>query len=214
MFENFFRRQYSDIENILCLKYFLAILREHLNSRFIFGHLYWCKRYNNLKNRCRFCCLVKRCFVLNKNESDCRYYYCLYHYQQFDEHHKRIFEENDFFSKDLNKTFNNCRPFEHVCSYNQLINLFGVIAVRSFFNIGKNYFFIGRFKQKHLYEFFMSMSGRLFIAITKNVSKQYIADAILHFRPIRDYDPSYLKISNVPYIDYIGCKYTVKKKCT
>ena len=213
-FENYSRRHYRDSENILYMKYFLAIAREHLTSRFVFGHLYWCKRNTNLKNQCKFSCLVKRGYVLDKSEAESRYYYVLYHYQRYDEHHERIFEENDFFSKDLNKTFKKFQPFEYVYCYNQLINLFGVIAVRLFFNIDKNYFFVGRFKQKHIYKFFLSWSKRLFAAICKNVSKQYITNAIYHLTPIRDYDPTYLKISNVFYIDYIGCKYSIKKKCS
>ena len=213
-FENYFRQHYMDSENILYMKYFLAIVREHMTSRFVFGHLYWCQRISNLKNQCKFCRLVKRCYILDKSEYDQRYYYVLYHYQRYDEHSERIFEENDFFSKDLNQTFKKCQPFEFVYSYNQLVNLFGVIAARLFFNIGKNYFFVGRFKQEHLYKYFLSWSKRLFASVCKNVSKQYISNAIHYLTPIRDYDPTYLKISNVSYIDYIGCKYTIKKKCT
>ena len=198
-FENYFRRHCSDLSNILYMKYLLAIVREHLTSRFVFGRLYWCKRSTNLKNQCKFCCLVKRCYILDKSESDSRYYYVLYHYQTYNEHHERIFEDNDFFSKDLNKTCKNCEPIEHVYSYNQLINLFGVIAP-----IGKNYFFLGIFKQEHIYKFFLLWSKRLFAAICKNISKQYVTNAIHHIIPVRDYDPKYLRISNVPYIDYIG----------
>ena len=169
------------------MKYFLTIIRENLTSRFIFGHLHWCQRNTNLKSQCSFCCLVKRCYIFDNAEDETRSQYVLYHYQRFDEHHERIFEENDFFSKDLNRIFKKCQPFEHVYSYNQL-----------------NYFFVGRFKQQYMYNFFLFWSKRLFAAVCNNISKQYVINAIIYLRPIGDYGPAYLKISNTFYIDYIG----------
>ena len=184
------------------------MIKGHLTSRFIVGHLYWCQRSTNLENYCKFCSLVRRCFILDKSEEDTRYLSSLYHYQKYDEHHERVFRNNDYFSKELNLIHRNCESFEHVYSYNQLINLFGIISVRVFLNIGKNYFFVGRFKQGYMYNYFLSWTRRLFYRISQNISKQYCSNAILHLKPIRDYNPMYLKISNVPYIDYLE-----KEKC-
>ena len=211
-FDKFFKKHYTDYENILYMKYFLSMMREHLNSRFIFRHLYWCKRSPNLTNSCKFCCQVRRCFIYDKSETETRYVYALYHHQSYDQHHESIFQNDDYFSKDLNTLYKQCDYFEHIYHYNQLINFFGVIAVRIFFNIGKNYFFLGRMKKGYIYNYFISWSKRLFFSICQNISKKYVADAISFLKPLRDYDPTYLKITNVKYIDYLEEK--SKKKCT
>ena len=140
-FDKFFRKHYNDYDHILHMRFFLSIVREHLNSRFIFGHLYWCKRSTNLTNFCEFCCQVRRCYVYDKSETETRYAYGLYHHQAYNEHHESIFINDDFFSKDLNIIHKQCDYFEHIYDYNQLINLFGIIAVRIFFNISKKFFF-------------------------------------------------------------------------
>ena len=136
-FDKFFKKHYTDYENILYMKYFLSVMREHLNSRFIFGHLYWCKRSPNLTSSCKFCCQVRRCFIYDKSETETRYVYALYHHQSYDQHRESIFQNDDYFSKDLNTLYKQCDYFEHIYHYNQLINFFGVIAVRIFFNFGK-----------------------------------------------------------------------------
>ena len=195
------------------MKYFLPIVREHLNSRFIFGHLYWCKRSTNLTNSCKFCCQVQRCFIYDKSEIEIRYIYALYHNQAYDQHHESIFRLGDYFSKDLKTLYKQCDYFEHIYHYNQLINLFGIISVSIFFNICKKYFFLGRMKKGYIYNYILSWSKRLFFSICQNISKQYIVDAISFLKPLRYYDPTYLKITNVRYIDYLEEK-KCKKTCT
>ena len=207
-FERYFKQHYTDLENIFYMKYFLSIIKEHLTSRFIFGHVCWCKRSTNLKNGCNFCRQVRRCFILDKSEEGPRSSHALYHYQRYDEHHERIFRDNAFFSKEMNFFHRKCDSFEHVYSNNQLIKLFAIISVRIFLNIGKNYFFVGRMKQGYMYNYFLYWIRKLYYSITRNISKQYCTNTILHLRPIRDYDPTYLKISNVCYIDYLE-----KEKC-
>ena len=46
------------------------------------------------------------------------------------------------------------------------------------------------------------------------MSKQYVADAITSLKPLRDYDPTCLKNSNVRYIDYLEEKNCRKLSCT
>ena len=67
-------------------------------------------------------------------------------------------------------------------------------------------------KKGYLYNSLLSWSTRLFYSICQNISKQYVVDAISFLKPLRDYDPAYLKITNVRYIDYL--EETPKKKCT
>ena len=145
------------------MKYFLSIIKEHLTSRFIFGHIYWCRRSTNLTNYCKFCCQIRRCFILDKSENDTKYCYWLYYNTNYNQHHERIFQDNDFFSKDLNKIYKKCEHFEYVYSHNQLINFFGIVSVRIFLNIKKNYFFVGRMKQGYMYNFFIFWSQKLFL---------------------------------------------------
>ena len=63
-------------------------------------------------------------------------------------------------------------------------------------------------KQGYMYNYYMFWAGRIFNCVVQTLSKQYCSSAIHHLQPIRDYDPSYLKISNVWYIDYLE-----KEKC-
>ena len=67
-------------------------------------------------------------------------------------------------------------------------------------------------KKGYLYDYLLSWSRRLFYSICQNISKQYAVDAVSFLKPLRDYDPAYLKITNVTYIDYLEEKR--KKKCT
>ena len=90
---------------------------------------------------------VRRCFIYDKSETETRYVFALYHHQAYDQHHGSIFINDDYFSKDLNTVYKQCDYFGHIYHYNQLINLFGLIAVRIFFNIGKKYFSLGRMKR-------------------------------------------------------------------
>ena len=113
-FDKFFRTHYNDYDNILHMRFSLSIIREHLNSRFIFGHLYWCKRSTNLTNFCEFCCQVRRCYAYDKSETETRYAYGLYHHQAYNQHHKSIFINDNFFSKDLNIIHKQCDYFEHI----------------------------------------------------------------------------------------------------
>ena len=93
---------------------------------------------------------------------------------------------------------------ENICSFQQLINLLGVIAIRIFFNIAKRYLFTVRFKQKEvLHSFFVSESKRIFPILCDNVNVRYLQEQIKLFEPFIDYDASFLKITNTYYLKYL-----------
>ena len=155
-FEKIFKQHYNDYDDILFMKYFLSIIKKHVNTRFIFGHLYWCRRSTNNPNNCKFCCQVRRCWIFDKSETKFRFAYALYHYQQYDDHHENFFADTEYFTRDLNTIHKKCDYFEYVHDYNQLSNLFGIVSVRIFLNIGKNYFFLARMKKQYIYNYFIS----------------------------------------------------------
>ena len=87
------------------------------------------------------------------------------------------------------------------------MNFFGVIGVRIYFNIGKKHFFIRQFRQKHLYNCFLQFSRKLFSAIIESVKKHYVSNVVRLLRPVRDYDPTHLKITHTFYMRNIGKKW-------
>ena len=136
-----------------------------------------------------------------------RYRYQLFTYSRWDEKIVKIFKDEVYFSDNFNFKYKGCFPIEIVYSHNQLINFFAVVAVRIYFNIGKKYFFVRQFRQKHLYNYFLQQSRKLFSAVIKNVRKRYVSEAVSYLTLVRDYDPAYLKITNTFYMHYIGNKY-------
>ena len=205
-FRRYFLNQYRDLHNVLYLKYFLSLCKDQLTSRLIFEHLYWCRR-SSYKYSCKYCCPVKRCLILDENEDHMRYRYLLFHYSRWDEKIIKIFKDEAFFSDDFNLKYKSCYPIEIIYSYNQLMNFFGVIGVRIYFNIGKKHIFIRQFRQKHLYNCFLQFSRKLFSAIIESVKKHYVSNVVRLLRPVRDYDPTHLKITNTFYMRNIGKKW-------
>ena len=127
-FEKIFKQHYHDYDNILFMKYILSIIKEHVNTRFIFGHLYWCRRSTSNPNNCKFCCQVRRCWIFDKSETEFRFAYALYHYQKYDDHHERIFADTEYFTKDLNTIHKKCDYFEYVYEKTIYLQLFYQLA--------------------------------------------------------------------------------------
>ena len=97
-----------------------------------------------------------------------------------------------------------CQYFENIYSKAQLINLFGIIALRIFFNLSKKYIFLTQFKQKEkIYKFFIAESRGIFSTVCDNIDPDYIKKVIKVLKPFVDYDANYLKITNSFYLKYL-----------
>ena len=95
-----------------------------------------------------------------------------------------------------------CQHFENINSKLQLVNLFGIIAVRIFFNLSK--IKTNQFKQKELlYKFFIDESKIIFLAVCRNININYVESLLKEIKPFVDYDSTYLKIPNSFYINYL-----------
>ena len=97
-----------------------------------------------------------------------------------------------------------CQYFENIYSKPQLINLFGIIALRIFFNLSKKYIFLTQFKQKEkIYRFFIAESRGIFSSVCNNIDPNYIKKVIKVLKPFVDYDANYLKITDSFYLKYL-----------
>ena len=157
------RAKFYDIETSdkLYLKYFISILKQELLPKKITAHLFWCHRnYSLFREDCKLCSQVIR------------------FYDEIPE--KYLFAENfaDIWNVEIQDVFYEklhyrvqdgrftCQHFENINSKLQLVNLFGIIAVRIFFNLSKKYIFLTQFKQKELlYKFFIDESKIMFLAV-------------------------------------------------
>ena len=94
------------------------------------------------------------------------------HYTDFwDKHTEKVFSDELHFRLEVNQMERDCRYFENVYSKHQLISLFGVIAMRIYFNLSKKYIFVTQFKQKErFYKFFVSESRNIFTVVCDNIA--------------------------------------------
>ena len=189
------------------LEYFFSILKELLSPKLIFAHLFWCQRKYSFKDECKLCCEVKRFY----DEVPTIYLHSKHYTDFWDKHTEKVFSDELHFRLEINKTERDCRYFENVYSKHQLVNLFGVIAMCIFFNLEKKYIFMTQFKQKErFYKFFVSESRNIFTVVCDNICVDFIKKVLKELKPFIDYDPTYLKITNSCYIEYLE----ERKKCT
>ena len=201
-FKVFFLNHFGGYANYLHMKWFLSIIYEHLNERVLFAHVYFCRRNSNDPFSCEYCRPVPRCKIFDDDEWKTVAHYSLITYGRWDESFVHIFENEDFYTPDINRFYKSCPSRDFIWCYNQLLNYFAKISVRIFLNIGKNYLFFSRFKQKFFYDGYVENARGLFKGIVENLSKSYLKAAVKNLVPIRDYDPTYLIISNIPYVNY------------
>ena len=76
------------------------------------------------------------------------------------------------------------------------------ISVRIFLNIGKKHLFFSRFNQKVFYDGYVENIRTLFSNVVDNLRKTYLKEAAEKLVPIRDYQPMYLVICNIPYVKF------------
>ena len=184
------------------MKWFLSIIYKHLNERVLFAHVYFCRGNSNDPFSCEYCRPVPRCKIFDDDEWKTVAHYSLITYGRWDKSFVRIFENEDFYTPDINRFYKSCPSRDFIWCYNQLLNYFAKISVRIFLNIGNNYLFFSRFKQKFFYDGYVENARGLFKGIVENLSKSYLKAAVKNLVPMRDYDPTYHIISNIPYVKY------------
>ena len=185
----------------LYLAYFLSILKEKLTNRLICGHTFWCHRKNVLDSECKICCQVFRC-----NEDPHKNFLYSNNYLDFwDTHAEKVYVEATYLEQNL-QCVNRCKYFEHLYTREQLVNFFGVIAVRMFLNIGKIYLSDKFIKNKQFYGNYAKHANELFDIVSKNVRNDYAGVMIYNLKPYIDYDPKTLKITNIHYTEYLEKK--------
>ena len=160
-FQIFFLNHFSGYANYLHMKWFLSIILEQLNERVLFAHVYFCRRNSNDPFSCQYCRPVPRCKIFDNSEHRTVSYYSLITYGRWDENFIQIFENEDFYSPELNRSYKSCPSRDFIWCYNQLLNYFGKIAVKIFLNIGK----------KHL--FFRDLIKNIFMTATLKTQEFY-----------------------------------------
>ena len=182
------------------LEYFFSILKQSLTPKLIFAHLFWYQRRYSFKDECKLCCQVKRFY----DEVPTIYLHSKHYTDFWDKHTEKVFSDEFHFRLEVNRIERECCYFENVYSKHQLINLFGVIAMRIYFNLTKKYIFVTQFKQKErFYKFFVSESRNIFTVVCDNICVDFTKNVLTELKPFIDYDPTYLKITNSYYIKYL-----------
>ena len=181
------------------------MLRQLLTPKLIFAHLFWCQRKISFINECELCCEVKRF----RDEIPVIYLHSKHYTDFWDTYTEKVFSEPVYIGPEIIEKYRDCVYFENVYTKHQLINLFGIIAIRLFFNIGKRYIFMTKFKEKErFYNVFVGDSRSIFTVVCDNISIAFVKESLKNLKPHIDYDPTYLKITNWHYI-----KYLEEKKC-
>ena len=96
--------------------------------------MFWCQRKYSFKDECKLCCEVKRFY----DEVPTIYLHSKHYTDFWDKHTEKVFSDELHFRLEVNQIERDCRYFENVYSKHQLINLFGVIAMRIFLILRKN----------------------------------------------------------------------------
>ena len=201
-FKFLFCNHFSGYANFLHLKWFMSIFLEQLNERLLFAHVYWCRRNSNDEFSCQYCRPVRRCMTFDYTESNTVAVFSLKSYGRWDEDFIKFFENDNYYSPEINKMYKSCLPRDFIWCYNQLLNYFAKIAVRIFINIGKKHLFFSKFNQKFFYDCYLEQTRYLFSSVISNFRKTYIKEAVEKLVPFRDYDSTYLIICNNYYIQY------------
>ena len=168
--------------------------------------MFWCQRNYSLKEDCKFCSQVIRLY----DELPTIYLHAKHYTDLWDKNVEKVFSDELHFKFEDDQISADCYYFENVYSKCQLINLFGIITLRIFFNISKKFIFVTQFKQKErFYKFFLAESRRLFSVVCDNIDIDYVKNVLKKLKPFIDYDATYLKITNSYYIKYLEEKKNV-----
>ena len=165
--------------------------------------MFWCHRRNVLNSECKICCQVFRC-----NEDPQKKILYSNNYLDFwDTHAEKLYVEETYLNQNL-QCVNRCQYSENLYTREQLVNFFGVIAVRICLNMGKIYL-SGKFQRNtQFYRNYAKHANELFDIVSNNVRNDYAGVMIYSLKPYIDYDPKSLKIINAHYIEYLE-----RKKC-
>ena len=144
------------------------------------------------------------------NELPTIYLYSKHYSDLWDKHTEKVFSDEMHFKLET-KHERDGTYFENVYHKTQLINLFGIITLRTFFNLAKKFVLVTRFKQKErFYKFFLAESRNIFTVVSDNICIDFIKNVLKKLKPYINYDRTYFKITNSYYIKYLE----EKKKCT
>ena len=171
-----------------------------LTPKKITAHLFWCQRNYSLKEDCKLISQVIRFY----DELPVLYMHSKHYTDLWDKEVEKVFSNELHYKFEDNKISPDCCYFENDYSKSQLINLFGIIALRIFFNISKKFIFVTQFKQKVIfYKFFIAESRSIFSVACDNIDIVYVKNVLKDLKPFIDYDATYLKITNSYYIKYL-----------
>ena len=179
------RAKFYDIEpsDKLYLKYFISILKQELLPKKITAHLFWCQRnYSLFREDCNLCSQVIRFY----NEIPEKYLFAENFADLWNGEIQDVFYEKLHYRVQDGRF--TCQHFENINSKLQLVNLFGIIVVRIFFNLSK--------------KFFIDESKIIFLAVGRSININYVESLLKEIKPFVDYDSTYLKIPNSFYITY------------
>ena len=146
----------------------------------ILAHMLWCIR-NKFLNNCDLCIKVERFYNNIPDGFVCNKYY------------------NDLWNKRIEKVFDDrycyqgfvvrqlcvCDNIENICSSAVFINFFGVIAIRIFFNIAKQFIFGVKLRNKEIFfDFFSEQSKVIFRCLCANLDSDSVDKFIKKLKPL------------------------------
>ena len=159
--------------------------------------MFWCQRNYLFKEECKLCSQV----IIFYNEPPTIYLYSKHYSDLWDKHTEKVFSDDMHFKLET-KDQRECTYIENVYYKTQLINLFGVISLRIFFNLAKKFIFVTQLKQKErFYKFFLAESRNIFTVVCDNICVDFTKNVLKELKPYVDYDPAYFKITNSYYIN-------------
>ena len=167
----------------------------------ISAHLLWCTRNRFLFN-CDLCIKVER-FYNNIPDG----FVCTRFYNELcNKSLEKVFDERYCYQGVAVRQLCVCDNIENISSSGVFMNFYGVIAIRIFFNIAKKFTFGVRLRNKEIFfDFFSVQCKIIFRSLCDDLDSDAIAKFIKKLKPCVVYNPSFTKVANRHYIDYIEC---------
>ena len=127
-------------------------MKEALHPKKITAHLLWCQRNYLLKEDCKLCCQVIRFY----DEMPTIYLHTKHYADLWEKKIEKVFSDELHYKIEESHSSLDCQYFENIHSKAQLVNLFGIIALRIFLIYQKNiYFSLNLNKRRKYIGFFL-----------------------------------------------------------
>ena len=183
------------------INYVLKKICDFITPEKILAHLFWCTR-NRLLFNCDLCVKVPQFY----NEIPDGFINKAFFHELWNKNVERVFDERYCYQGVVLKQSCVCDNIENLSTVAAFANFYGVLLIRIFFNIIRKHVLSVKLKNKELFlNFFREESKTIFNSRCSDLDIDCITNLAKRIKPNLDYNPSFTKITNINYINYLTC---------